>query len=313
MKVLVAYDGTLHAENALEEVLARPWPSGSKFYLLTVAEPLHVAVDSSFGDLGTLALQAQLALDNDLKEALKKCEGQLVAKFGRESVTALLVEGNAPDEIINKAKEWNVDLIAIGSHGENGFNEGWLGSVAHAVMQRSSCSVEILRGLSPFEMESKVEKNEPLEESRYLIAVKEGDNPDKVVEAVLARDWAAESRFRIVTVVEPTIRDLFANDVKNAELKKVAGQLHEAKKERAELFLKLLADRLIAKFGKNKVTYHVLDGNARAMILQIADDWPADMIFLSAHKDKNILEYFLGSVAQAVVVNAECSVELVRA
>ena len=61
------------------------------------------------------------------------------------------------------------------------------------------------------------------------------------------------------------------------------------------------------------MTYHVLEGNVRSLILQIAQDWPADLIVLGAHgQDKSIMEHFLGSVARAVVGNAMCSVEIIR-
>lgn len=43
MKVLVAYDGSPASEAAIEEVLRRPWPSGTRVRLLTVIEPGCVA------------------------------------------------------------------------------------------------------------------------------------------------------------------------------------------------------------------------------------------------------------------------------
>ncbi len=80
-----------------------------------------------------------------------------------------------------------------------------------------------------------------------------------------------------------------------------------------EKLLKDNADLIQSKLPKSKVTYHVLEGNVRSLILQLAQDWPADMIIMGAHdRDKDALEHLLGSVAQAVINNAECSVELVR-
>ena len=77
--------------------------------------------------------------------------------------------------------------------------------------------------------------------------------------------------------------------------------------------VKEVAQKLEDKFGKGKVTFHVLEGNVRSLILQMAQDWPADLIVIGAHgQDKSILEHFLGSVARAVVSNAMCSVEIVR-
>ncbi|CAN5481330.1 hypothetical protein BH11CYA1_BH11CYA1_49290 [soil metagenome] len=90
-------------------------------------------------------------------------------------------------------------------------------------------------------------------------------------------------------------------------------KLYELQKQNLENLVKDAGTKLEAKFCKDKVTYHVLEGNIASLILQIAQDWNADMILLGAHdRDLNVVEHFLGSVAQRVVSNADCSIEIVR-
>jgi nucleotide-binding universal stress UspA family protein len=51
----------------------------------------------------------------------------------------------------------------------------------------------------------------------------------------------------------------------------------------------------------------------RFVILREAEKWPADLIFIRAHSYSNFSRWLLGSVAGAVIRDAPCSVEIVRA
>ena len=62
-----------------------------------------------------------------------------------EEVQSVMVWGRPAEEICRFAREQNVDLIVIGSHGRSGFREALLGSVSHAVANQASCPVMIVR------------------------------------------------------------------------------------------------------------------------------------------------------------------------
>lgn len=53
-------------------------------------------------------------------------------------------------------------------------------------------------------------------------------------------------------------------------------------------------------------------GDARSEILDEAKEWPADLIVVGSHGYTGFKRWLLGSVAQAVVSHAPCSVEVVR-
>jgi nucleotide-binding universal stress UspA family protein len=53
-------------------------------------------------------------------------------------------------------------------------------------------------------------------------------------------------------------------------------------------------------------------GDIRGMILQEAEEWPADLIVLGSHGYTGAQRLFLGSVAESVAKHARCSVEIVR-
>lgn len=57
----------------------------------------------------------------------------------------------------------------------------------------------------------------------------------------------------------------------------------------------------------------VIPGSPRAVILDEAKSWDADLIVLGSHGYRAWERFLMGSVSQAVVSHAKCSVEVVRA
>jgi len=54
---------------------------------------------------------------------------------------AILKEGDAMQQIVAAAKEWNADLIVVGTHGRGPVAHFLLGSTAEAVVRHSHCPV----------------------------------------------------------------------------------------------------------------------------------------------------------------------------
>ena len=53
--------------------------------------------------------------------------------------------GHPVSEICNFAVDKNADLVVMGSHGRSGLKGVLLGSVSHAVVNRATCAVTIVR------------------------------------------------------------------------------------------------------------------------------------------------------------------------
>ena len=60
-------------------------------------------------------------------------------------VEEVLVHGEAASEIVRVAKERNVDLIVISSHGRTGLGRILFGSTAEAVVRHASCPVLVVK------------------------------------------------------------------------------------------------------------------------------------------------------------------------
>jgi nucleotide-binding universal stress UspA family protein len=141
MKILLAVDGSAHAEEAVQNVTERPWPPGSVVKVISVVQRIVPAA----------AEFAAAATWSDVWETQTDQAEQLTARVaqaltaGGLTVETVVRQGDPRTEIIGEAKNWGADLIVLGAHGHSRLERLLLGSVAHSVMNHSPCSVEIVR------------------------------------------------------------------------------------------------------------------------------------------------------------------------
>jgi nucleotide-binding universal stress UspA family protein len=62
-----------------------------------------------------------------------------------------------------------------------------------------------------------------------------------------------------------------------------------------------------------QTTVSIPDGEPRHAIIDAACDWHADLIMIGSHGRRGLDRVLMGSVAEAVVRHAPCSVEIERA
>jgi nucleotide-binding universal stress UspA family protein len=87
-------------------------------------------------------------------------------------------------------------------------------------------------------------------------------------------------------------------------------QLIQDAKYAAESIVKCAADKL-TEFG-HKAFPKTIVGYPKEAITSYAKEWGADLVMVGSHGHGAITGFLLGSVAQAVLRNAHCSVEIVR-
>lgn len=142
-----------------------------------------------------------------------------------------------------------------------------------------------------------------------LLAIDDSPHSFAALEAVLSRPWPEGSNFRVVSVVEP-----FHPEYAGWHTSYVPLAL-EAQKELLETTKNLVEEsgkRLEEKFGKEHITYEVLEGYIKDKIIDTARDWPSDLIVMGSHGRRGFTKFLLGSVSEAVVSHAPCSVEIVK-
>ena len=84
-------------------------------------------------------------------------------------------------------------------------------------------------------------------------------------------------------------------------------------REQAQAVVEAAATKVAAQVDQTiSVNTAVLIGSPRSAILEESEDWKADLIVVGSHGYGPWQRFLLGSVSQAVVSHAKCSVEVVR-
>jgi nucleotide-binding universal stress UspA family protein len=311
MKLLLAIDGSYNADVALDSVVATEWPADSSIHLVSVAEPVNKHLDLVALGIGKMAETAQKALEADLQELLKETSVKLKEKFGDGKVTTALLQGNPVEQILKSAKTQDSTLIIVGSHGTGAATGANFGKVALALASKAPCSVKIVSDLSVNTLENAGGKTGVA--MRFLVAINESENSKAVLNLFSTRPYPAESSIQVLSVVPDLKRAERSRFFKATAIAETEEKVHTAQTASAEALVKAATDKLKESFPKASITGHVLVGSPRSLILQVAQDWPADVIIMGAtdHKE-SMFGSMAGSTASAVVVYATCSVLLVR-
>jgi len=143
MKILLAIDGSEYSAEAVKTVAERPWPEETEVRVLTAVEVVVPPAAEIWYDAGGSLERAQ----QELRTRAEQLTAGVVETLGAAGLTAeaAVRDGEPRSAIVDEAKEWEADLIVIGSHGYTGLKRWLLGSVAQAVVGHAPCSVEVVR------------------------------------------------------------------------------------------------------------------------------------------------------------------------
>lgn len=289
MRILIALDGSEASEVSIQEAIVRPWPAESQFSLITAVDPFF------FVRAPLLLAEARKTTEEELEENAKKLRGA-----GWETTTSVVME-NPRHAISKSATEWKANLILLGSRGRSAIGRLLIGSTAQAVLRHAHCSVEIAR---PARLRA---SGQPAE-MKILIPTDGSRCAEKALNSLVARPWAAGSRFRVIACPEfPVLigNYPYLDPELVTEMMKTSEQ-HSG--DAAQEFTSTLQ-----KFGftvETEVT-EPRESPAHA-ILSAADNWQADLIVMGSHGRRGFDRLVLGSVSESVAMHAHCSVEVVR-
>jgi nucleotide-binding universal stress UspA family protein len=311
MKILIAYDGSDCANAALDDLHRAGLPKDAEAIVISVTEvwlpppppsALEVAADAEDlkvpADVKKVYAKKSKAMENAQAMADKAAE-RVKTNFPGWQVTAETAAGSPAWEIISKADAWKPDLIVVGSHGRSAVGRFFLGSVSQKVLTEARSSVRIARG--------RVEVDtSPV---RVVVAVDGSAGSRFAVQSVASRSWPAESESRVIIVEDPLGPSGLARLVPP-----VAKMLEESNQEDL-VWVQKTADKAIQELQTTElnVSSVVETGDPKTVIVEHAEKWGADCIFVGSTGLSGLVSRFLlGSVSAAVAARAHCSVEVVR-
>jgi len=140
-RILVAIDGSEHAQRALAEAIDLASQGKSKLTVISVYQrPSTLLVGGPVVppiDLGGLEEALRREYEQLLDQALERVPEDV-------SVVKVLADGQPAPAILAQARTDDSDLIVVGSRGRGGVATALLGSVSHQVLQHSGVPVLVV-------------------------------------------------------------------------------------------------------------------------------------------------------------------------
>ncbi len=144
-KILLPLDGSDCSRKAMLYALALAQQFGAKVVALHVAHRRweRPAEPTSFETGQDVVKKIQQQQAEEEQEILREVS-EVGAKAG-VTLESKIDSGSPPEVILRLAKEMDVDLIVMGTHGRSGISHALLGSVAEKTVQRAACPVLVVR------------------------------------------------------------------------------------------------------------------------------------------------------------------------
>ena len=142
---------------------------------------------------------------------------------------------------------------------------------------------------------------------KILIAVDESEYTQAIVDFVVKSQWSA-SNIIVLNVVDP----LKINSLMAVLPGPILDEMVEKNLQRAKTTTTSAANQIRSAMKSCQVREEILEGKAAQVILELAQEWRADLIVMGSHGKTGFSKLLLGSVSLAVTSHASCSVLIVR-
>jgi nucleotide-binding universal stress UspA family protein len=286
--IVVGTDFSSEAEVAIVHAVGVARHVGARLVLLHAGS----MVDPTFGD--DLLPRTHAALYRAyLEQSARRLRGvrNRLADRGVE-VSELVVEGFADSAICRSAHRLGAGLVIVGSHGRTGLRRLLLGSVAERVVRLCRCSVLVAR--PPTRIGGY---------RRLLVPVDFSDLSARAI-AMALELAAADAEVRVVHCWLRRPIESFDAAARGEREEGGAATALEVERRGADL---------LGRFGDDpRLSFAALQAPPTEGILALAGDQSSDLIVVGSRRHRGLRRLLLGSVAEATVRHARCSVAVIH-
>ena len=225
MRILIGHDGSNYADAAIEDLQRAGLPDQVEALVVTVGEPPVVfpLASPEFSERKFAGEKVRSIVDHANRQAAASLSEEtsfaddaafkLSSCFPSWQVRTEVVTGRPANELIRKAREWNAELIVVGTQGLSALGRFILGSVSQEVVKDAHCSVRVGRSTTKADRTA----------VKVLIGLDLSGSTEHVLQRVLQRSWPAGTELRVVTGDETAsggwqsngvFRDIFVGDLR---------------------------------------------------------------------------------------------------
>jgi nucleotide-binding universal stress UspA family protein len=299
MRLLLATDGSISAEHALQFVRQETWPANSTVRVVTVLD--EVAMDEAAMTVGNPWSVIPPVVSDRLKDLARSAASTTLEHATERLAATLAVEvatlpGRPAHAIADEARRWDADAIVIGSRGHGAISSMVLGSVSDEVIDLADRPVLIVRG----------------DQVRGVVVGVDGSSgADRALDLVL--DWPAFRATPIhVVSVAPSLYPWWVGLATAGGVTTVPQVV--ASDEAARAAEADLVDAAVGRLTRAgyRATGTVRTGDAADQLIKAATATGSDLIVVGTRGRTGLARLVLGSVARNVVIHAPCSVMVVH-
>ena len=301
MRILIAYDGSAFADVAVDGLQSAGLPQHAEALVITVVEPDRFS-SQTFGPVEPVSREWTKRVDAATYSA-EMAANRLQNYFPRWNVMVETPSGNAAELILDRAATWPADLIVVGTHGRSGIGRLLLGSVSLRIAREAPCSVRVGRpGVRRAE--------EPI---RVLVGTDGSPEASCALASVCKRTWPENTEVRVSAVIQALMPAAVANFSLTSPSLMATETLVETEQDESTRLGRVI-DESVQKLRDAglRVSSFVEEGSPSDVLLRAARDWHPDMVFVGACGLGRVERLLLGSVSEALVAHAPCTVEIVR-
>ncbi len=293
MKILIGYDGSDCADAAMEDLRIAGLPAKAEAMVVSVAEQL-MPIPASYGMVETDFTDNIIGGRGGALSHAEQGAEKIKAGFPEWTVTTAVGFGSPASFILKTSEEWKPDLIVVGSHGRSVLGRLILGSVSQKLVHNATSSVRVARE-RPKENKGGV---------KLIVGIDGSPDSEEAAREVILRQWPEGSEVRLVNAswsYSPALMNSTSHPITQwlaDEKARIGKIISEAETQLQDAGLKTV---MVVK-----------EGEAKQILLEEAENWKADCIFLGASGMGKVERMMLGSVSSAVASRAHCTIEVVR-
>lgn len=293
MKIMVAYDGSVYADAAIDNLVLAGLPHGSQVLVTSVADAsasrpvcsefdLVSAASRRFDTVLTRGRRHAEKVLRASRELARAAAGRIRRHSPKLAVRYEVSQGDPAEELLAVARRWNPDLIVVGSQGRSALGRFFLGSVSKSLAENAETSVRVARHRA-----AKTDVD-PIE---IIAGATNPGDAERIVAALARRTWPRETHIQLIGVDDgfsPGRVSAFYPDGRS---------IYET-----------LAEPLVA--AGLDVAVKVESGDPKSVLIEAAEESNADAIVVVAQSGGG--ETGLDETARGLILDVGHTVEIVR-
>ncbi|ADD07372.1 UspA domain protein (plasmid) [Natrialba magadii ATCC 43099] len=283
--ILIPTDDSEGALAGAKHAIALASQTGADVHVLSV-----VAVRSDLEGITDAMESMYASLEDDAKAAVETI-ADMVRSYDEDlEVTTTVKRGTPFQSIREYATRREIDIIAMGTKGRDGVDRVLLGSVTENVLRTARTPVLVVPP------EANLSEINEIAFDEFLLPTDGSDG------AAIAADWGIALASRL----ESMVHTVYSAETSRLSRAKTPDELLDALEQSGEDAIEAVREQ--ATDAGVSITGTITTGSPADVILTAATERDADLIVMGTHGRTGIGQWFLGSVTENVVRQADVPV-----